>query len=231
MKTEKDYTKMQMDYYNNTTSLMKVENHAVHNQNQDYWNILLSHLNNSSDNSKKVVLDFGCGCGRNVINLLEKFNLKEVHGCDISHTNIEYCNQLLTELKLKNFNFFVSDGSSLSPAKNDTYDFIMSTIVLQHIPVYNIRKNILKDMFRVLKNDGVLSFQMGFGSGNPYSVEYYENHVNAAGTNGACDVRVTDEKQLIDDLKEIGFTNIKTTISHSWSDNHKEWIYVECMKK
>lgn len=231
MKTETDYTKMQRDYYNSTTDLMKIENHKVHNENQDYWNILLSYLKNSSDNTEKVVLDFGCGCGRNVINMIENFKLKEVHGCDISHTNIEYSEKLLTDMKLKNFKFFVSDGNSLNPAKNDTYDFIMSTIVLQHIPVYNIRKNILKDMFRVLKNNGVLSFQMGFGTENPHSVGYYENHVVATGTNGACDTRVTDENQIIQDLKEIGFTEIKTIVRNSWSDNHKQWIYVECIKK
>lgn len=231
MKTETDYTKMQRDYYNSTTDLMKIENHKVHNENQDYWNILLSHLKNNTNNSEKIVLDFGCGCGRNVINLIENFSLKEVHGCDISKTNIDYCNELLSNMKLKNFKFFVSDGSSLKPAQDNMYDFIMSTIVLQHIPVYSIRKNILKDMFRVLKSDGVLSFQMGFGSENPHSVGYYENYVNASGTNGACDTQVTDENQLIQDLKEIGFIDIKTTISNSWSDNHKQWIYAECRKK
>ena len=44
----------------------------------------------------------------------------------------------------KNYNFYVTDGQSLNPAPSEEYDFIFSTIVLQHIPVYNIRRSISK---------------------------------------------------------------------------------------
>ena len=39
------------------------------------------------------------------------------------------------------------------------YDFVMSTIALQHICVYDIRYSIMKDIHRVLKDGGVFTAQ------------------------------------------------------------------------
>lgn len=229
MKTESDYTTMQKNYYNNETWRMKIMNHSQHNTNPDYWDILLAPLKEKNF-SDKTVLDFGCGCGRNVINILQNYDVKEAHGCDISITNINYCNDLLKEMGLTKFHFFESDGKSLNPAQSDTYDFIMSTIVLQHIPVYNIRKNILTDMFRCLKKDGVLSIQMGFGTAHYNTSDYYDNQVTATTTNSGHDVRVTDENQLKNDLEQIGFTNVQTIVRKAWEDSHDKWIFARGIK-
>ena len=59
------YTKMQKKQYSNGTS-----NHSEHNSNDDYWNILLDDIKNKDAWKDKVGLDFGCGKGRNVTNLL-----------------------------------------------------------------------------------------------------------------------------------------------------------------
>lgn len=229
MSTEQDYTRMQRTYYNNETPTMSVMNHSQHNSNPDYWNILLSPLK-SGDWSNKKVLDFGCGCGRNVINVLENFKVAEAHGCDISITNVNYCNSLLSEKGLKNFYFFESDGRSLNPSESGVYDLIMSTIVLQHIPVYNIRKEILTDMFRCLKQDGVLSIQMGFGTAHYNTSDYYDNATYATTTNSGHDVRVTSEDQLVKDLEGIGFKDVQTFVRNAWEDSHSQWIFAIARK-
>ena len=111
--------------------------------------------------------------------------------------------------------------------------FIVSTIVLQHICVFDIRDSILRDIFRVLKNGGILSFQMGYDkkllddNGKNKLTKYYENNTTALGTNSSNDVAVQDEKEVINHLKDIGFINIKTKIRNSFSDIiHENWIYV-----
>lgn len=229
-RTIDDYTEMQRNFYVAENFRMRIANHKQHNDNPDYWNVLLEPLK-TGDWSNKRVLDFGCGCGRNVANIINAWNVGEVHGCDISHTNIEYCNQYLTEVSEKrNYKFIVTDGQTLQPCESDYYDLIISTIVLQHICVYSIRRKILTDMFRCLKPGGSISIQMGFGSGHPTTAGYYEDVVDATSTNSGYDVRVTDAGAPVKDLTEIGFINITTDILNSWDDAHRNWIYIKAFK-
>lgn len=232
MATETDYTTMQKVFYEDQASNMAISNHKEHNLNPDYWEILLYPLT-QGDWSKKTIMDFGCGCGRSVVNILKNFKVGRIDGVDIGENNIKYSNQLLESTEFNNYNFFVTDGQSLQPALSDEYDFIFSTIVLQHIPVYNIRKKILEDMFRCLKSKGQISIQMGYGDVSKSNLsEYYVNYVDASGTNGSFDVEVSDENQIISDLKTIGFVDIETIIRPSWSDNsHSSWIYFKALKK
>lgn len=230
MVTEQDYTAMQKRIYEAETPRMAVENHKQHNSNPDYWDILLKPLS-LGDWSDKTVLEFGCGCGRNIENVLNNFAVKEAHGCDISSNNINYCNEYVKSTTGKtNFKFFTTDGQSLQPGESEAYDFIFSTIVLQHIPVYNIRKKILQDFYRCAKPSAIISFQMG-GPGLPHYASYYDNVVHATTTNGGHDVAVTDPQNIVDDLTEIGFTDISYVVRPSWEDSgHNEWIFVYCIK-
>ena len=228
MATEQDYIHMLKNFFENETPRMKETNHAVHNSNPEYWSRLLGPLKDG-DWSEKTTLDFGCGCGRNVINILENFKVKEAHGCDISSNNVIACRELAANKGFSNAKFETNEAKSI-PSEDNVYDFVMSTVVLQHIPCYTIRKAILTDMYRVMKDGGVLSFQMGYGPGHPNAAGYYANVYDAPSTNSAYDTQVTDPQQLIGDLSEIGFKNIETTISSSWSDWHRQWIFVKCAK-
>jgi ubiquinone/menaquinone biosynthesis C-methylase UbiE len=229
--SENQYTLMQRSFYESQASNMSIGNHKEHNANPDYWSILLYPLS-QGDWSNKTILDFGCGCGRSVVNVLEKYTVGRIDGSDIGSQNIEYSNKLLESTDYKNYKFYVTDGQSLNPAPSEEYDFIFSTIVLQHIPVYNIRRKILEDMYRCLKSEGEISIQMGYGDvSNPGLSEYYTNWTDAFGTNGQCDVEVSDEYQVIKDLTEIGFIDIDTVIRPSWSDEaHKQWIFFKATK-
>jgi ubiquinone/menaquinone biosynthesis C-methylase UbiE len=230
-RTVNDYTAMQKRYYENETPRMKIQNHKHHNENPDYWNVLLSPLKDG-DWSDKIVLDFGCGCGRNVQNILNNFSVKEAHGCDISSNNVNHCTQTTPEETngKTNFKFVTVDGQSLRPLESDTYDFIMSTIVLQHICVYTVRRKILEDMFRCLKPGAMISLQMGFGMGHPTTADYYENATHADSTNSGYDVRVTDPNQIKKDLDEIGFVDFEFQILQPYSDAHQNWIYFKARK-
>jgi SAM-dependent methyltransferase len=229
MANEQDYLTMLKTFFENETPMMKIDNHAAHNNNPDYWDILLGPLKDG-DWSEKTTLDFGCGCGRNVQNILNTFKVKEAHGCDISSANVAECTQALAASNHENYFFYTNEGNSLAPSPSDKYDFIMSTIVLQHIPCHSIRKSILTDMYRCLTAGGILSFQMGFGNAVAHYADYYDNVYDATSTNSRHDTKVTDPSQLISDLTEIGFKDIKHTISHSWVDFHNQWIFVNCMK-
>jgi ubiquinone/menaquinone biosynthesis C-methylase UbiE len=224
---DNNYTQMQKRSYHNGTS-----NHPEHNDNTDYWDILLGDLKDSDKWSGKVALDFASGKGRNVTNLLSLCNWSRVDGVDISEGNIEFCKTLYgTRMS----NWYCNNGVDVSELNDNEYDFIMSTIALQHIPVYDIRKSLITDLFRTLKPGGLFSFQMGFGEGldsplGPRS-SYYTNFYDAHGTNSHHDVRVHNESDVIDDLTNMGYVNITTEVRDAFSDSgHPQWIYVKAYK-
>lgn len=224
---ENPYTKMQRDYYDRTAHIMNKENHMFHNGNQDYWDILVSDTEKNYRN--KVGLDFGCGCGRNMQNLWYRF--ERIDGIDISERNLEFAekNLINSGCPKDRFNLHLSNGTDLNNLKTESYDFVMSTIVLQHICVYEIRFNILKDFLRILKPGGLLSFQMGYGEGYGRA-EYYENHYDAQATNSDHDTKVTDPEQITKDLDRVGFEKITHQIRPPYSDSHPNWIFVKAYK-
>lgn len=224
--TLNNFIKMQKKLYRRGTS-----DHLEHNDNWDYWRILLGDITKNFDGSR--ALDFGCGKGRNISNLLSLAKFKCIDGSDLSSENIKYCRN---NFNSKSHTFFLTNGINTGETKSDYYDFVMSTITLQHIPVYQIRRNILIDILRVLKPGGLFSFQMGFGIdledelGRPRS-KYFEDAIDAKSSNGNHDVRILDREELINDLVQIGFSKIETQIRGSFSDiGHPSWIYVKCTK-
>jgi len=93
----------------------------------------------------KKVLEIGCGSGQ-----LAKWvspYVKFVTAIDTSKDMINYANSTFKE---KNINFTVMDGQGLRFKKN-SYDFVLSFDVLEHIP--NVGKH-LKEVAKVLKPNG-----------------------------------------------------------------------------
>ena len=225
------YTIMQKTYYDNegVTGNMNRQNHMGHNNNPDYWDILVKDTESPAF-LDKVGLDFACGCGRNVFNLVNRF--KRMDGVDISTELVKTCinNRNNLDINETKAMFYACDGVSLSVFSDNTYDFIMSTIALQHICVYSIRLNYFKEFFRIMNSGGLLSFQMGFGLGHPSTRDYFEDYYDADSTNSGCDVRVMDPEYIIGDLNKIGFTNITYEISNSYDDAHRQWIFVKAYK-
>jgi ubiquinone/menaquinone biosynthesis C-methylase UbiE len=233
MDSNNKYTQMQKNFYDVSASKMASTNHQEHNDNPDYWNILLGDLNDDNITKDSIGLDFGCGCGRNVYNLLKNWNWKRVDGVDISGYHIAASEQYLRQNGFTDKSkFYVNNGVDMQFLPNEQYDFIMSTIVFQHIAVHEIRYKLKEEIFRILKSGGLFSFQMGFGKNSQHqTVDYFDNYYDAAGTNSDCDVRIENVDDLIGDLKKIGFQNISYQIKPSWSNAvHNEWIFVKAYK-
>ena len=228
------YTTMQKTQYEDLASKWTLEDrdHVVgsfdkHNAWPDYDEFLFKDV--EGDKSLMTLLDFGCGPGRNLV----KYNswFKQVDGVDISEQNIVNAKKWLEFNECKLGNLYVNNGMDLSVIKNDSYDIIMSTICFQHICVYDIRKNYLKEFYKVLKPGGKLTMQMGFGTNHPRTVDYYENFYDAEGTNSMCDTRVESHEQLKKDLTDIGFKNFKYYIRPVGPcDGHTNWIFFNAEK-
>jgi ubiquinone/menaquinone biosynthesis C-methylase UbiE len=228
---ENKYTQMQLNEYNNMAKLWSEQNREpvvgsfdMHNDWPDY-EFLFERINNQSH---QIGLDFACGPGRNLVKYSRRF--KRLDGVDISPVNIEKARNYTTNYGVTP-NLYTSNGIDIDVVPTDEYDFVMSTIALQHICVYDIRYSIIKDIHRVLKDGGIFTAQMGFGSPSPMTVGYYENYYDAEGTNRKCDVCIENIEQLTNDLFKIGFRDFEYKISKVGpGDCHPNWIYFSCIK-
>jgi SAM-dependent methyltransferase len=233
-KSKKDYLDMQNSYYDEYASKWSLEfrdpvvgSYDAHNNWSDYDNFLFKDF----ETSKLIAIEYGCGPGRNLVKFSDRF--ARVDGIDISDVNIEKARLNINANNIQEPNLYVTSGDNLSAVADESYDVVFAVICFQHICVHEIRFNIMKDIFRVLKPGGKLCFQMGHGGkdGIP-TAGYYDNNYDAGSTNGHSDVSITDEQDLRKDLVDkIGFKNYKSDIRETGpGDNHKNWIWVQVEK-
>jgi ubiquinone/menaquinone biosynthesis C-methylase UbiE len=228
---------MQKDQYENDAISWGVDNRDPvvggfdqHNIWEDYNTYLFKDVGNLES---KITLDFGCGPGRNLVKYSKQF--KELHGVDIAQKNLDNAAIWLTHnnCNLDNHKLYLCNGSDLEGIPSSTYDVVMSTICFQHICVYKIRYNLLKEIFRVLKPKGHITMQMGFGPETIHkvSVPYDSDNYDAQGTNGQMDTRIESPDQIKNDLYNIGFKNFKYYITEVGpGDAHPNWIFFNAVK-
>ncbi len=89
--------------------------------------ILFKEFLSGSHLQEKVVLDFGCGTGRNWNELLKENPLKII-GCDISESMIQKL-----KMKFPNAETYIIKNNRLDFLKKESIDVIISTLVIAHI--------------------------------------------------------------------------------------------------
>ena len=102
----------------------------------------------------KVILDYGCGPGHDLVGFLEFSKPKSVYAADISTTSLEESKQRLAFHKSDIVEFILlKNGQKELPFKDDFFDYIHCSGVLHHTP--NIEE-ILREFYRILKPRGVV---------------------------------------------------------------------------
>ncbi len=104
---------------------------------------------------RRRALDFGCGVGRMTQPLASRF--EEVWGVDIAPSMIESArrfNRYGDRCKYR-----VNDSEDLRCFSDDTFDFVLSHLTLQHMPP-DCAKQYLREFLRVLVPGGLVVFQM-----------------------------------------------------------------------
>jgi SAM-dependent methyltransferase len=108
-----------------------------------------------SPRSEGCALDFGCGVGRLTQALAQYFACSV--GVDISSTMIARAREL--NKSPQGCKFVVNTRSDLNQFEADQFDFIYSSIVLQHInPAYS--QEYIREFVRILKPGGYAVFQI-----------------------------------------------------------------------
>jgi 2-polyprenyl-3-methyl-5-hydroxy-6-metoxy-1,4-benzoquinol methylase len=104
---------------------------------------------------KKTALDFGCGVGRLTEALAANF--EHVCGVDISPAMIQHARKY--QHSTARSEYMVNETGDLRCFREGQFDFIYSSITLQHMPARYAKKYIA-EFLRVLNRDGLLLFQL-----------------------------------------------------------------------
>src|SRR5437879_538356 len=120
----------------------------------------------AGDRRARRALEIGCGPGRLMRPM--SWNFGEIHGVDVSDEMIR-----LAKAKLINVpNAFprATNGTDLAGYEDDSFDFVYSYAVFQHIPSRDLVFSYLAEARRVLKVGGLLHCQV---NGLPPTAQQY----------------------------------------------------------
>lgn len=100
-------------------------------------------------------LDFGCGLGRLSFGLARRF--KRVTGIDISNEMIERAAS--NSRAPENVTFVLNEDDHLKRLDSNAYDFVLSLIVLQHMP-RKFARSYIAEFLRIARPGGLAVFQL-----------------------------------------------------------------------
>jgi len=147
-----------------------------------------------------VALDLGCGVGR-VAKYLAPF-VWELHGIDVSEQMVQYAKNNCQ--KLSNVHFKVNNGMDLRLYPDNTFDFVYSLLMLQHLKKEDAL-NYIVEVYRVLKKDGRALLQFPNRSSPIYWICHLYNLIDRS----PAKLRFYTQKEAESTLKKAGFRNIK----------------------
>jgi ubiquinone/menaquinone biosynthesis C-methylase UbiE len=101
-------------------------------------------------------LDFGCGLGRLTRAFARHFD--ECVGVDISESMVMRAREL--NAGVSGVSFVVNRADDLSRFEDESFDFLYSTIALQHVPDRSAIESYIADFCRVLRPGGLAVFQL-----------------------------------------------------------------------
>ena len=106
--------------------------------------------------SRSQALDFGCGVGRLTRALSKHF--QRCCGVDISEKMISMAREL--NASFPNCEFLLNDRPDLSALPSDSYDLVYTARVLQHLPRPSLVEHFIRELYRLVRPDGLLVFQL-----------------------------------------------------------------------
>ena len=127
----------------------------------------LRRLGRRPDKAALRALEVGCGPGRIMLPMSARFG--EIHGVDISAEMVRLARERLRETP--NAHPQVNNGADLGAFADDSFDFVYSYAVFQHIPSREVVFDYLSETRRVLRAGGLVRCQI---NGLPPSAAAYD---------------------------------------------------------
>lgn len=144
----------------------------------DYWNqvgakkvfedpIFLDKLS-PLINSSSCIIEYGCGYGR-ILQVFKDQGFTNIIGYDFAESMIERGKKAFPELDLR-----LLQESGKIPLQNESVDLLILSTVLCCIPDVQKQLQLIIEIFRVLKNQGILYVTDFLISDHPHFKEKYE---------------------------------------------------------
>ena len=150
-------------------------------------------------NKNDKILDLGCGAGRTTINLFKE-GYTNIIGLDIADKLVDFAKSYSKEKNLA-INFVVGDATKIEFEDNSFDVVLFSFNGMQCIPGLENRKNVLKEVYRVLKPGGYYIFT-AHDRHDPIAPQYlsfwekiendWNNGINESGVECLGDLLTTD---------------------------------------
>ena len=148
----------------------------------------------------EVILDFGCGNGKIIKEMMVINPKAKFIGIDVSQTALNVAAQQTPKAEF----YKINDGDKF-PFKDESIDFVFASEVIEH--VYNSEK-VFKEISRVLKWEGktlLTTPYHGFIKNIVISVYDFNRHFNPNGPH----IRFYTKKSLFANLERVGIKPIK----------------------
>lgn len=153
---------------------------------------------------EQMALEIGCGIGRMMKPMAHYF--AHVHGIDISANMIEHSCKYLENTPNATTELF--DGFTF-PLQDNSFDFVYSCLVFQHIPKKELMFRYLQESHRVLVSGGIARIQAYLG-------------VQTDSYKGMQGYYFADKEEFADLFKEAGFTVLQA----GYDEAPKPYIWV-----
>lgn len=163
-------------------------------------------------------LDFGCGIGRLTQPLAEWF--ERVVGVDISSEMILQAGRYNKRPEKVRY---IRNTEDL-PFADRSFDYVQTHIVLQHID-YPLTMHYLEEFIRVLREEGILYFQLPVSLGESTGICHFENTIHTKSGPVSMDMNCIPQEIILDKISSLRAHCLHTKIDVC-PDGMKSCMYV-----
>ena len=180
-------------------------------ENMAQWGV--SHFDIKEDD---LILDIGCGGGRNLERFATQITTGKVVGLDYSEVSVEKSIKLNKKSVDKGKVEVIQGSVSEMPFEDNTFDIITGFETIYFWPDFI---NDLKEVNRVLKKDGLLFFcnEAVYREGE---MDKYDDLVELL------DMKIYSEDVLKESLQKTGFKDFE-----AYTDDENDWICIIAKKE
>ena len=166
-------------------------------------------------NEDDVILDIGCGGGRNIERFASQVTSGKVVGLDYSEVSVEKSTKLNKDAIDEGKVEVIQGSVSEMPFDDNTFDIVTGFETIYFWPDFI---NDLKEVNRVLKKDALVFFcnEAVYREGQ---MEKYDDLVELL------DMKIYSEEVLKESLEKTGFKDFKAFV-----DDENDWICVTAIK-